>query len=81
MGSWFYNVVAYPFSRALIVVLIGGALGVVDEREDRGAALVHADEVVPARSAVADHAQRSYLRVLEETGGDPGRLEWNRAVP
>lgn len=56
---------------ALVVVLVGGALGVVDVGEDGGAGLVHADQVVPTRAAVLHEPQAPYLRVVRGTGGCP----------
>lgn len=42
----------YPFSRALVVVMVGRALRVVDKWEYGGAGLVDAEEVVATRRSV-----------------------------
>lgn len=62
----------HPFPRALVVVVVGGALGVVDVGEDGRAGLVDAHQVVSARRAVAHQPQRSDLRVLREAGRGSG---------
>lgn len=55
-----------------MVVVVSGALGVVDVREDGGAGLVDADEVVAAGRAVAHQPQRTDLRMLEKTSRSSG---------
>jgi hypothetical protein len=64
----------YPFSRALVVVVVCGAFGVVNVREYGGASLVDADEVVSAGCAISHQPQRPDLRMLRKTGSSSVKI-------